>query len=300
MIKGRGHFVSFYALCLVTLFSTYFFLNSNKSCPPNGTAVPSIRSQRCSIIVGLFSSYITTKQQRNFHRALIDTFNSTTRNKDECSEQKTILVQFVVGLSPNFKDDEQFIEESKEHKDIVILPCAENMNQGKTYTWFAYVQTQLFDLQPKLAFKLDADTFLHYDNFAADLNKYIQNQSTIYYGRISQNFMTGMLYGFSLDVISAFTRNKTVMTTISGGEDWQSARWVDGIKALSVQRINNVNTFTDHPDHNGGWNKPFRNDLIAIHQIKTTTRWNSTIHYFFQDEDQKKLEKLLILFNKTL
>ena len=257
----------------------------------------------CQAVVGLFTYYKVTEEQRNFYRLMIDSFESTTRDSSQCSKEKPILVQFVFGIPLNKSYDSIIAAEKLRHGDITILSCPENMNHGKSYFWFSHLQANTFQLNPKMAFKLDSDTFVHYDNFAKSIEPFINNGSSVYYGRKSQTFMTGMFYGFSMDVVSDFTRNVNIMRNISvvKGEDWQSARWADYVKdnlKKNVLYASNSKTFIDHPDAKKGWSVPFRDDIIAIHRMKTKESWNSTISYFFKGEQRNRLMNAFV-FDKV-
>ena len=70
--------------------------------------------------------------------------------------------------------------ENSTYGDIVELPCTENMNSGKTYTWFAFAAWRF----PHAAYfaKGDYDTYLYVDEIVSSLNNFPSGDALVYAG----------------------------------------------------------------------------------------------------------------------
>jgi Galactosyltransferase len=147
-----------------------------------------------------------------------------------------IKLVFFVGREGDFKEEQAI------HGDIVQGTFAENINQGKTYEWMLWASTQDADY----VIKMDTDVSVAWRPFM----EWVQSMNvSTYFGRINDRlcggweycppthcrdfsggcwiYMSGGLYGFSMDVVKSITQCEFANAHPSGQyEDIQSAHWV--------------------------------------------------------------------------
>jgi hypothetical protein len=167
--------------------------------------------------------------------------------------------------------------EVKEHDDLLFLNIKENMNEGKTPTWFHYASLLLKEhtsLGLEFVSKLDSDTvifptrffdFVHGDKETSHLLLY--KKTRIYAGRVYKgklcgycdkdlvgtSFMHGGFYFVSMDlaswITSQMTSEKRRAVTLAG-EDMSTGNYVYShplpIQKLSLGKPHANNLFT-HP-----------------------------------------------------
>jgi hypothetical protein len=188
---------------------------------------------------------------------------------------------FFVMCKPD-QDMEEFIKkESEIRQDIVIMNCTENMNEGKTFTWFSYAHNH-FKSRYSFVFKGDDDAYLNLENLHKDLIK--TPKENVYYGRLCEGgvFMAGMLYGFTKDVVQFIATDPFVKENIVGGEDQLSAHWVQ--HKGNVQYIEKSEEMYDHYRSGAFWQKPFHRNTIAIHQCKAEVDFYECFEYFYKNK----------------
>ena len=258
----------------------------------DNTIVEAVNDKSCEIVVGIFTFPSTPKELRDVHRSVIDSFDKTTRDASQCSSAKPILVQFVAVIP---MDGYSYQTENDINNDLIFLQIGENMNDGKSYNYFASVMTTYRHLNAKIILKADIDNFLHYENLYQDLQNFTKSDELIYYGKDAGGFMTGMLYGFSRLLLQKILRLEWVVTRlVQYSEDRLSATWVSAINSNEpVVYVNREEEFYDHPDTYKPWSKPFIKKTIAIHQLKRWDLWNSTIYYFFEGEKRNNIVQKL-------
>lgn len=77
-----------------------------------------------------------------------------------------ILVRFILGFTD---DDSAVIAENEEYGDIVLLPIRENMNSGKTFSWFKTAARRTVFKNIPFVGKADMDTFIWPDKMVEEL-----------------------------------------------------------------------------------------------------------------------------------
>jgi hypothetical protein len=173
----------------------------------------------------------------------------------------------------------QILLEMEVHRDIIVMDCTENMNDGKTYDWFTYVYQHLPPY--KFAFKGDDDTFIHLFNLRDDL--LLQPWENIYYGRVCNNHppMAGMLYGLSWNMVGFIASSAWVREHKVGTEDYVTHSWMRHINATFVSK---EAAFYDHKLANSytPWAKDYVKETIAIHQCKESERFIDSYLSAFQ------------------
>ncbi|KAJ8479884.1 hypothetical protein OPV22_023611 [Ensete ventricosum] len=180
------------------------------------------------------------------------------------------------------------------YDDIVILDCGENLNDGKTFTYFSSMP-KLFNGtgggRPPYDYvlKADDDSYIRVDALAQTLKE--MPREDLYMGfyipckNISDpdGWMTGMAYALSWDLVewileSEIPRNNKVHHPL--GEDVVLAYWLrDGNRGKN--RVDMNPRMYDIYYHNGPcYSRPFIPDTIVVHRLKDYPRWAATLAYF--------------------
>lgn len=169
--------------------------------------------------------------------------------------------------------------------DIIILNCKENMNEGKTYTYFSSLP-QMFDSEGEdkpydYVMKTDDDTYLRFDNFLDSLRG--KPKEDMYWGSgmpmLDQErppFMVGPGYVLSWDLVewiaaANITRNEQV-----GPEDIFTGMWLD----KAGKGTNRYNVGPRIYNFHGTEPKDFLPDTIAVHFLKNDFMWAATLTHF--------------------
>ncbi|XP_077236773.1 galactosyltransferase family protein [Tasmannia lanceolata] len=178
------------------------------------------------------------------------------------------------------------------YNDIIILNCTENMNSGKTYTYFSSLP-DILDSSDGEAYpydyvmKADDDIYFRLDKLVESLRP--MPREDMYYGFVIPcdemnpygHYMAGMGYIVSWDLVewirtSDFARNHT-----KGTEDKLLGEWfAAGHRAKN--RYNTKPAMYDYPVNVEGdkCSHELTPDTIAIHRLKNQDKWIKTLRYF--------------------
>ncbi|CAL5081575.1 unnamed protein product [Urochloa decumbens] len=173
--------------------------------------------------------------------------------------------------------------EIKRHGDIVVLSCAENMNDGKTYAYLSAVPRLFASTPYDYVMKTDDDTYLRVAELAKELRGKPREDVYLGYGYAMGGqpmpFMHGMGYVVSWDVASwlggagaaeILARNDT-----HGPEDLMVGKWLN----LAGKGRNRYDLKPRMYDLNWDMDN-FRPDTVAVHMLKDNYRWAATFRYF--------------------
>jgi len=243
-------------------------------------------ASRCVAIVGIFSVE-SDVAQRWVHRRYLGLSKQVTFGGN-CTGTEAILTRFVICSK---QPSQVLVEEQREHRDLLILPSRENMNDGKTLIYFETIVRSSFEVDYVL--KADIDTFIHVGNLLSALAKLTATHSRFrYYGRVIGNFpvpshgwIMGCLYGMSHDLVVAYAQHsERRQDVLRGGEDKLSTRIAAAVSKNLNQTCHWVSDINihDHPDCGCSPNPvAFSNQTVAVHQLKALSLWNSTLRFFF-------------------
>ncbi|CAN6196029.1 unnamed protein product [Urochloa humidicola] len=173
--------------------------------------------------------------------------------------------------------------EIKRHGDVVVLDCAENMNDGKTYAYLSSVPRLFASTPYDYVMKTDDDTYLRVAELAGELRGKPREDVYLGYGYAMGGqpmpFMHGMGYVVSWDVASwlggagaaeIMARNDT-----HGPEDLMVGKWLN----LAGKGRNRYDLKPRMYDLNWDMDN-FRPDTVAVHMLKDNRRWAATFRYF--------------------
>ncbi|KAL3525094.1 hypothetical protein ACH5RR_013466 [Cinchona calisaya] len=266
-----------------TLLSVH--LKSPFSTSTNSTIIlqdtPHLQSQ-FSLLIGILTRP-DNYERRHFLR-LIYGIQSTPLAK--------IDVKFVF-CKLNKPEQRTYISlEIMRFRDIMILNCIENMNNGKTYTYFSSLP-KILPQHYDYVMKADDDVFLRLAPLALSLQPL--PRSDLYYGFVipchSMNpfahYMSGMGFILSWDLIEWITVSEIPANDTFGPEDKLVGKWLNmGKKAMN--RFSNKPAMYDYPGTNGRCSHDLIPDTIAVHRLKKWEQWFDVLNFFNVTEALEK------------
>jgi hypothetical protein len=171
--------------------------------------------------------------------------------------------------------------EARRHGDVLVLDCAENMNDGKTHAYLSSVPRLFASAPYDYVMKTDDDTYLRVAALVAELRPRPRDDVYLGYGfpvgDDPMPFMHGMGYVVSWDVARWVSANGDILrhNDTHGPEDLLVGKWLNiggrGRNRYDLKpRMYDLNWFMDN----------FRPDTIAVHMLKDNRRWAATFTYF--------------------
>ncbi|KAK9032595.1 hypothetical protein V6N11_056855 [Hibiscus sabdariffa] len=178
------------------------------------------------------------------------------------------------------------------YDDIIILNCTENMNKGKTYTYFSSLP-EIFNSSESdkpyppyhYVMKGDDDTYFRLDNLVQSLRPLPRQD--LYYGYVIPcpsmdpfvHYMSGMGYLVSWDIAEWVRESDIPKNHLEGPEDKVFGEWLrDGHKAKN--RFNAKWSMYNFPVPPSGCTHELWPDTIAVHLLKNQEKWIQTLQYF--------------------
>ncbi|KAG0578620.1 hypothetical protein KC19_4G037300 [Ceratodon purpureus] len=199
------------------------------------------------------------------------------------TEYADVTLRFVIGKP---KSDEERLAvglELLQYGDIIILDCEENMNHGKSFTFFDTVATM--GIHYDYVMKLDDDSYVRTENLAKSLSPL--SRTDLYYGYVlpceNQDpyswYMAGMGYVISWDLVEWVHESPIARNNTDGTEDQLMGEWLKaGGKAKN--RVSKKPLFYDHPDFGGKCAHELIPETILVHQVKNDKRWFEILSFF--------------------
>ncbi|KAL8152493.1 hypothetical protein V2J09_010253 [Rumex salicifolius] len=193
----------------------------------------------------------------------------------------------------NITDDDQAFLVSLEilrHNDIIILNCTENMNRGKSFTYFSSLPAILDgagDPPYNYVMKADDDTYVRFGNLAKSLTSLPRHD--LYYGYVIpcesmdpfHFYMSGMGYLISWDIVEWLGAQSKIIPTsrVIGPED---KVFGDLLKSgnRGKNRFNEKPGMYNYPDPPNKCSHELWPGTVAVHLLKTPEKWIKTLRYF--------------------
>ncbi|WOL08585.1 hypothetical protein Cni_G17338 [Canna indica] len=176
------------------------------------------------------------------------------------------------------------------YDDVIILDCAENVNDGKTYTYLSTLPRILpgggGTTRPPYDYvvKTDDDTFYLLGKLSQTARGWPRED--LYAGlhvpcrRTEGGFMSGMGYVLSWDLVEWISVSELARRKMMGAEDIMVGKWLN-------EGGRGRNRFDMNPrmyDYPKGSDNCFRHefipDTIAVHKLKDNLKWAKTLQYF--------------------
>ncbi|KAF2309410.1 hypothetical protein GH714_002081 [Hevea brasiliensis] len=189
------------------------------------------------------------------------------------------------------KEDQKVLValEIMRYDDIIILNCKENMNKGKTYTYFSSLPEILNDTDRPYppyhyVMKADDDTYFRLENLVESLKPLARED--LYYGYVIPcpsmdpfvHYMSGMGYMVSWDIVEWIRDSEVPKNHAEGPEDKVFGDWIrEGHKAKN--RYNAKWSMYNFPEPTRCTHELWP-DTIAVHLLKNQEKWIQTLKYF--------------------
>lgn len=197
-------------------------------------------------------------------------------------------VRFVLCARPMPPEHRAFVAlEARAYGDVLVLDCAENAEEGKTYTYFASLPAMLgsgsggggrpYDY----VMKVDDDTFLRLDALVDTLRSAPREDMYCgvglpFHDREFPPFMLGMGYLLSWDLVEWIATSDMVRREAKGVEDLTTGKWLN----MGHKAKNRVNIFPRMYDYKSAKAEDFLQNTIGVHQLKQDLRWAHTLEHF--------------------
>ena len=167
--------------------------------------------------------------------------------------------------------------------DVIVLNCTENMDSGKTYTYFSSLPS-ILSSSYDYVLKTDDDTYIRVRELAAELEPL--SRRDLYFGFIGAcrdtdpnvGYMSGMGYALSWDLVEWIATSEIPLNNMLGFEDKLVGKWLDNGKKAKHRHTAKPRMY-DVPGGEGCPGK-FSPDTIMVHRLKTTEHWMKTLAYF--------------------
>ncbi|KAL6525434.1 hypothetical protein OROHE_015741 [Orobanche hederae] len=182
--------------------------------------------------------------------------------------------------------------------DIIILDCRENMNKGKTYTYFSSLPEMLLSdanvpYPPyHYVMKGDDDAYFRLQSLADSLRPLPRQD--LYYGYVIPcpsmdpfvHYMSGMGYLISWDIVEWLRDSDIPKKHLEGPEDKIFGDWLrDGHRGKN--RYNAKWSMYNYPEPPTRCTHELWPDTIGVHLLKTQEKWIQTMNYFNVTRDLK-------------
>ncbi|KAL6965254.1 hypothetical protein U1Q18_045372 [Sarracenia purpurea var. burkii] len=220
-------------------------------------------------------------QRRHFLRLIYGTQSLATAKVD---------VKFV--FCNLTKEDQKVLValEIMHYDDIIILNCKENMNKGKTYTYFSSLPEMLNssdrqDPPYHYVVKADDDTYFRLETLVESLIPLPRED--LYYGYVIPcpsmdpfvHYMSGMGFLVSWDIVEWIRVSDIPKNHLDGPEDKVFGQWLrDGHRGKN--RYNAKWSMYNYPEPPTGCTHELWPETIAVHLLKTQEKWIRTLKYF--------------------
>lgn len=197
------------------------------------------------------------------------------------------------------KEDQKVLValEIMRYNDIIILNCPENMNRGKTYTYFSSLPDMLNDPNETYppyhyVMKTDDDSYFRLQSLVDSLKPLPRED--LYYGYVIPcrsmdpfvHYMSGMGYLVSWDIVEWLKDTDIPKKHLEGPEDKVFGDWLrEGHRAKN--RYNAKWSMYNYPEPPTSCTHELWPDTIAVHLLKNQEKWIRTLQYFNVTRDLK-------------
>ncbi|KAF8019040.1 hypothetical protein BT93_H3807 [Corymbia citriodora subsp. variegata] len=168
--------------------------------------------------------------------------------------------------------------------DIIILNCTENMNFGKTYTYFSSLP-EILPRRYNYIMKADDDVYIRLAQLVSSLQPLPRQD--LYYGFVlpcasmnpHEGYMSGMGFVLSWDLVEWIASSEIPKNDTFGPEDKVVGRWLKtGNKARN--RFTAKPAMYDYPGTNGRCSHELVPDTVTVHRLKRWDQWLRVLEFF--------------------
>lgn len=168
--------------------------------------------------------------------------------------------------------------------DVIVLNCTENMNSGKTHTFFSSLPG-ILPRRYDYVMKADDDAFIRVAPLAAALRPLSRHDLYFGYGIPCAGedpyagYMSGMGYALSWDLVEWIAASEIPVAELRGPEDKLVGRWLDRGKKAAHRHTAKRGMY-DYPGVNGRCSHELVPETVAVHRLKTLERWTKVLRFF--------------------
>ncbi|CAN1229199.1 Hydroxyproline O-galactosyltransferase GALT3 [Linum grandiflorum] len=243
--------------------------------PSSSSSGPGPEDDEIRILIGILT-LPDQYSKRHFLRMVYGTQQSPPGTK--------IDVKFV--FCNLTKEDQKVLValEIMRYDDIIILNCKENMNNGKTYTYFSSLP-DIFSNPYHYVMKTDDDTYFRFESLVSSLVPLPRED--LYYGYVIPcssmdpfvNYMSGMGYMVSWDIVEWIKESEIPRMHFEGPEDKVFGDWMKKGRR-GKNRHNAKWGMYNFPVPATGCTHELWPGTVAVHMLKTQQKWVETLSYF--------------------
>ncbi|VVA28069.1 PREDICTED: beta-1 3-galactosyltransferase [Prunus dulcis] len=216
--------------------------------------------------------------------------NSSSNDEIRTPVGAKVDVKFVMCNLTKEEQEVLVALEIMRYDDIIILDCEENMNKGKTYTYFSSL-AEMFNntngVYPPYHYvmKADDDAYFRLQNLVDSLKPLPRED--LYYGYVIPcssmepfgHYMSGMGYLISWDIVEWIRESHIPKSHLEGPEDKTFGDWIkNGHRAKN--RFNAKWSMYNFPEPPTKCTHELWPHTIAVHLLKNQEKWIRTLKYF--------------------
>ncbi|ERN17206.1 hypothetical protein AMTRI_Chr09g14240 [Amborella trichopoda] len=170
--------------------------------------------------------------------------------------------------------------------DIIILNCSENMNSGKTYSYFSQLPAIFPDTEKyDYVMKTDDDTYIRVLPLVSSLRA--RPRHDLYYGFVVpcmsmdpfKGYMSGMGFVLSWDLVEWIRESEIPKNNTMGPEDKVVGEWLR-LGSKGKNRWCEKPGMYDYPGTNGRCSHGLIEETVAVHRLKRMDMWVRVFEYF--------------------
>ncbi|CAG8631342.1 7025_t:CDS:2, partial [Acaulospora morrowiae] len=265
-----------------------------------------------TVFLGILTVYEKT-EIRNYLRDMYKHSNAALARYLGVQESP-ITVKFILGI-PKDKRVDGINEESKKYGDIVLLNITENMEEGKTITFFDWFAENASILRKDdYMLKADDDSFIHLIHYYRDIQDLPRKLT--YYG-LSLNYsntdelgakvyMWGMGYTISRDLVEDIVKFDWVRSNVIGSEDYNVGRWMCKLSREKKYLLHYVGyphshglvrNFPENPFHDLYFDRGinahrFVDEAILIHRLEKLDDMKTIVDLYLYNDGFPKIKTI--------
>lgn len=238
---------------------------------PLGLCLPPVPSYRKIALVGVYSS------AKDFDRRSLIRL-TYLRDKPE-----DIDLYFIIGQPETEQHQTLVALEMLIYSDMLVLNITENLTEGKTYEFFKAIGATFREGDYKFVVKMDSDVWCDLPNLATRLRNLVRQKKCTgtYFGRAIGDFMAGMGYALSWDLVRWIGADEYPQSHQKGFEDQLVAEWLRHSGKM-VHFVSDDENLYDSPDYEAGWAQNYTKETLIVHQLKQDDWFLRTAKHFLR------------------
>jgi len=276
--------------------------------PPDHRSVGTYLYRHCKSLVDL-ANWQVTAWWKFSRRLILREAYKRFRLSDNSTD--SYAIRFVVGQPEEAQRNMSLILrwEQETFRDLHIIEMEENMNEGKSYEYFASLArwhpSNLSIERPwDYAMKLDDDSFLNIPNLLEKLRPLIPRTETWFVvtsvskanlsqgrGIVEEHYMFGPGYVLSWDLVTWLGEHREDLAPFTiGSEDRVISEMLKRSGKAERSWLSMGMEYMSLPSlEHGAWTRELGPDVILVHPLKSLQLLSEVINYFFRSNWHRSL-----------